>query len=514
MPVNKGLLVVCEKTGKVIGVRKFAGSKWLFPIAGLAALVWYLVRVVPKPSRATYPCQQIGAPIAFGGVAYFLSMLGLVALYHGGKRFFHQHRYMLAGICLLAGLACAAVVERNNESIATAANTGTFTPSDDPNQPIGTARGINPGRVAWAYDLSACNWDGKSNYWFSKANNDQAKITAMMNKVICSVAGKPSVKLAWDALFRDKNGGTPYVKGEKIAVKLNLNNGGKYSNQIDASPQSVYALLDGLVNEFGVDQKDIVLCDPARENQCSVVADYCRPEFPGVNYDKNLGGFTRNAFSYSAPGPTETSMSTAIVNSKYLITMAILKRHCTPSETFGTDGVDYGNASVTMIFKSCWGIIGNNCASGHKFLHDWDYPMNSYNQLVDMFGSKHVNGKTVLNILDGLYSGDRWSSPPHKWHIAPFNDHWPSSLFASQDPVALESVGLDFLRAEMPLIKNADRHLHEAALADNPPSGTVYKPNGVRLQSLGVHEHWNNPTDKQYSRNLGTGKGIELICIQ
>ena len=168
---------------------------------------------------------------------------------------------------------------------------GTFTPSDDPNQPIGTARGINPGRVAWAYDLSACNWDGKSNYWFSKANNDQAKITAMMNKVICSVAGKPSVKLAWDALFRDKNGGTPYVKGEKIAVKLNLNNGGKYSNQIDASPQSVYALLDGLVNQFGVDQKDIVLCDPARENQCSVVADYCRPEFPGVNYDKNLGGF-------------------------------------------------------------------------------------------------------------------------------------------------------------------------------------------------------------------------------
>ncbi len=207
-------------------------------------------------------------------------------------------------------------------------------------------------------------------------------------------------------------------------------------------------------------------------------------------------------------------MSTAIVNSKYLITMAILKRHCTPSETFGTDGVDYGNASVTMIFKSCWGIIGNNRASGHKFLHDWDYPMNSYNQLVDMFGSKHVNGKTVLNILDGLYSGDRWSSPPHKWHIAPFNDHWPSSIFASQDPVALESVGLDFLRAEMPLIKNADRHLHEAALADNPPSGTVYKPNGVRLQSLGVHEHWNNPTDKQYSRNLGTGKGIELICIQ
>jgi len=28
---------------------------------------------------------------------------------------------------------------------------------------------------------------------------------------------------------------------------------------------------------------------------------------------------------------------------------------------------------------------------------------------------------------------------------------------------------------------------------------------------MGVHEHWNNPVDKQYSRNLGTGDGIELV---
>ena len=32
--------------------------------------------------------------------------------------------------------------------------------------------------------------------------------------------------------------------------------------------------------------------------------------------------------------------------------------------------------------------------------------------------------------------------------------------------------------------------------------------------SLGVHEHWNNATDKQYTRNLGTGTGIELISYK
>jgi hypothetical protein len=58
-----------------------------------------------------------------------------------------------------------------------------------------------------------------------------------------------------------------------------------------------------------------------------------------------------------------------------------------------------------------------------------------------------------------------------------------------------------------------DNYLHEAAQANNPPSGTFYAPNkdGLRLSSLGVHEHWNNSIDKQYTRNLKTGNGIELF---
>ena len=41
----------------------------------------------------------------------------------------------------------------------------------------------------------------------------------------------------------------------------------------------------------------------------------------------------------------------------------------------------------------------------------------------------------------------------------------------------------------------------------------MYNPNRDRepAESLGVHEHWNNPRDKQYSRNLGKNKGIELV---
>ena len=46
------------------------------------------------------------------------------------------------------------------------------------------------------------------------------------------------------------------------------------------------------------------------------------------------------------------------------------------------------------------------------------------------------------------------------------------------------------------------------------PSGNVYKNgNGKKVTNLGVHEHWNNSTLKQYSRNLGEEEGIELVYL-
>jgi hypothetical protein len=97
----------------------------------------------------------------------------------------------------------------------------------------------------------------------------------------------------------------------------------------------------------------------------------------------------------------------------------------------------------------------------------------------------------------------------------PFNNHWSSSLLLSQDPVALDSVGADILVNEPIMVTHPDvlpkdstyqNYLHEAALADNPPSKTPYN-----LPSLGVHDHWNSITEKKYGRNLGFSEGIELI---
>ena len=120
--------------------------------------------------------------------------------------------------------------------------------------------------------------------------------------------------------------------------------------------------------------------------------------------------------------------------------------------------------------------------------------------------------------MDGLYGG------PTEHKVVPvrfesLGNWWSSSVFASQDPVALDSVAYDFLRNE-PAVPCAhsgcvDNYMHEAALAAKPPSKTVYNPTHTQpLQSLGVHEHWNNAKDRKYTRNLGTGSGIELVAIE
>jgi len=59
---------------------------------------------------------------------------------------------------------------------------------------------------------------------------------------------------------------------------------------------------------------------------------------------------------------------------------------------------------------------------------------------------------------------------------------------------------------------NCDNYLHQAAAGHNDKLGP-YKPNGKEIGSMGVHEHWNNAEDKQYSRNLNPKKayGIELF---
>jgi hypothetical protein len=218
--------------------------------------------------------------------------------------------------------------------------------------------------------------------------------------------------------------------------------------------------------------------------------------------------FKPNAIPYSITSRNATGLDTTVTDAAYLIDAALLKAHV--------------SSGVTLCAKNLFGATSIN-PDWHKNAHD-GFPHNrdgsaSYAAIVDFLGHKDLGEKTMLFLIDGLYGNENADPPPsHKWKMAPFNDAWPSSIFMSLDGVAIDSVGFDFLTSEWPNlvdIANADNYLREAALANDPPSKTVYDPerDGIRCRSLGVFEHWNNGTEKKYSGNLGKANGIELFKV-
>lgn len=71
----------CPKSGRVVALRwRHDAPRVLFPVFALLCVGWFLLRVVPCPSRLAHPCQRIAAPVALQALAWLAGVLGLAAL--------------------------------------------------------------------------------------------------------------------------------------------------------------------------------------------------------------------------------------------------------------------------------------------------------------------------------------------------------------------------------------------------------------------------------------------------
>lgn len=523
--IKKWFFKTCPKSGRIVGInKKNVVLKICFPLLGLAALVWFLIRVVPKPSRMEYPCQQVAAPIALSFVAFISSTLVGVGTWKRVRNLWNARRVTLGLSVLLIGVLASGtlyVMSVDNslmgqvirKQIDNGTDMGRFIPIDAPNTPMGVAKGIHPGRVAWAYDPKAAAWDGKHGLYSDADNNSQTRVNDMLEGVIIALTNQKTIDKAWDELFRLFNykkgkGAVSYKKGEKIAIKVNLNDNGG-SNIIDATPQSVYALLHQLIDIMQVPQNNITVYDAQRRG-ISAIYDYMQPLYPEVNY-QNWGGFIPDVVHYSSEITDKGSMSLAraAYEADYMINMALMKRHSEPTDKWRDSA---GQTGITSTGKNQFGSL-EKVPPLHFSIRDWSSfrGMGTYNCIVDLMAHERIGGNTLVYIVDAMYVNPKHNGHAVRFKRAPFNNGWTSSFLASNDQVAIESVVLDFIYSELPLPANADNFLHEAANIGNPPSGIAYA--GKKLVSLGVHEHWNNPEQRMYSRNLGTGKGIELYRV-
>lgn len=399
-------------------------------------------------------------------------------------------------------------------------------------EPFGKGVGAMPGRVVWVYDTDSVLWDGDS-YWWKPENFNEKVIQDMVNDSIASLGGKETAKDGWSTLFlahniaRDK-GSTGYTAGEKIVIKANINGSGVFDDDTSGKTQMSYTnpvllktLLVSLVEEAGVSPSDITVYDVSRLFPDYMVELCTEDILGGVHFvDRRNGTADEDApidWSYEFSGAVNY-LPICVTEADYMINLANLKGH------------SYG---ITLCGKNHFGsfINGNTMrppegANLHQFLTQNE--MGSYSPLTDLMANKQLGGKTVLYMLDALVcatsEGASVTEDSSRWQQAPFNGNYTSSIFVSQDPVAIDSVGADFLINEPAVTDrnralrdnpNVENYLHEAGLVGDAPSGNVYRNGNEEIVSnLGVHEHWNNSVEKLYSRNLGKDEGIELVYIE
>ena len=530
---------------KNIKSRKGIVGKILFYLSGFFATTWVLIRVIQKPSRINYPCIQTSIPVMVSFITYLSGITIVAVCIRFFRTYFRRKKYVLAGITAIAFIGGILLV--NTSSFEKAfARTFKYNATYLPNSPFGEEKGFIPGRVVWVHDTAATDentTNTEGDYWFM--NTNQEAVDNMLDKGIKKLVEKPTLQQAWSAIFRYFNynkgkGAIGYTSGEKIFIKLNFTNScccfpdrstteknGRF-DKMDSTPELVVSLLRHLVDSLGIEPENITVGDPFRrfpDSYYNVIHD----AYPGVTYmdDAGINGRTQVTITSTPPlifsdhqTGYEANIPQAYMDAAYFINLPCLKTHDAGGITLGAknhQGSIMEKGKTTAEKQSAYFM--HYCLPGDARGQE----LNSYRHLVDYMGHEKLGGNTLIYIVDAIWSGQNWEGNLTKWDMSPFNDDYPNSLFLSQDPVAIECVGFDFLYNEFgddsndgfPAMPGAIEYLEQAADPTKWPHGIYYDPedDGTLLESLGVYEHWNNATDKKYSRNLGKDYGIELITV-
>jgi len=336
-------------------------------------------------------------------------------------------------------------------------------------------RNFPPATVVHVHAPAATNWNFSADTWYGDYV-DQDTVDEMVERGLMELTGAATVADAWAILL------PRYTPGQKIAVKVNLNNSRDgctdTDNIIDALIEPVNALIGSLV-AAGIWEEDVRVYDALRpmmphrfykrrRHRHAIYMDSggCADEKATFKLtDTSL----RVTFSHPAL-QTNRWLTDVLHQATYVINMPILKRH--------------GLHPVTLGFKNHFGSLNDLGGGGddnpHPYIDPRDHRYSpDHSPLVDIYANRNIADKTVLTVGDGLFGAPGVSAAPVRWRT--YNDEAPNSLLFSRDPVAIDCVMCDLLHAEWELEEAAYDYLRLAewrglgAFERGDPWGSGYK---------------------------------------
>jgi hypothetical protein len=464
----------------------FKDWKKKFFIISLISLFWFLLRSGTNPTRLRYPCQKAAATQVG---TYFLGFIPFVIA--GSRKYkicWRSFRKNLLFVIFIFFIVAS--VSFLFDEVSGYRERGLYeehvkhAPIGASNKLTGSAvfdgRGFE-NKIVSVHNNQATDWDFDGgfdgvNYYWEKINQDE--VNRMFEVGMIELTGTSTLIDAWNAII-------PYQTGDKVAIKINLNNEdgcGDVDEQIDAFPETINAIVDGLIS-IGVPAQDIWVVEPSKiifdrirdgvdnldvqfftdKNACGDPNVHITPYIDQNSPDVNLA---------NCPVGEPIKIAQVFVDADHVINVPMLKGH--------------GVSLPTLALKNHYGSVKFENYT-RSDMHDYFYPNpNSYcnietneNILADINNNPNIKDKTRLIIGEGIYGNSKvhWKSV-EQWGI--FDNDDPNIYFFGVDPVAMSSVMWDYLSEESGYTKHAQLH-----------AGGHY--------GLGIHEHWDNFQNKQYT---------------
>lgn len=310
----------------------------------------------------------------------------------------------------------------------------------------------NRPRVIHVHHPQATHWDFTSGWYGDHVN--QGVVDTMLRHGLQSLTDAATVPEAWQVLL------PAYQPGQRIAVKVNLVNAdcSDNDNLIDALIEPVNALIGSLV-EAGIREEDVWVYDASRSMPSRF---YGRRLYRQARFIDGSGCADARAtfrlqdqslrVRFSYPGAqVERWLTDVLQQATYVVNLPIIKKHV--------------QAPVTLGFKNHFGSLndlgGPNEDNPHSYIDpSTAYYNPAYQPVVDVCANPNIAGKTVLTIGDALFGAPSVHAEPIPWQT--FGNSASNSLLFARDPVAIDCVMCDLLRAEWDLIDAAYDYLRLA----------------------------------------------------
>jgi hypothetical protein len=425
----------------------------------LASLFWLMCKSGTKPSRIVYPCQRAAA----ANLSTFVILFPL--LYNRKIKRFLIHDFKLSRlflfilfIAVIFGLFLA-VGYYDNVLIRSPIESGIYgnlsqfeqvkSGTQSKYSTIPAAYYLpSPHRVVTVHNSNSSTWEGEGN-----PNNymNQTEIDKMVDIGIMELTGTTSPQDGWRKII-------PYTSGQSIAIKVNFNNNAIWAKGLSFNDDSntdmlnyaavVNSVIRGL-KSIGVPSDKIWITDPSR-----IVHDQFRERISdkGVQYYVNqnceayiqgrpnvsITGYVSNSSVYASTCTVydeKIRPAQVFVDATYIINMPQLKGHGSSSVgrvTFSLKN-NFGSVSYT--------VDAQGTAPAHK--------AKPFAKLIaDINNNPVFREKTRLVVGDGIMGNpDANYAPPTLW--SSFGNNPPETLFFGVDPVATDSVMVDYIRREV-----------------------------------------------------------------